>query len=108
MITPFVSANLFFQNIYIDVPFYSPIHTSNFLLTAKNKLMLICQENQEYMQLNPGDEIDFIILEDGEVYMRSVTPDVRELKGQMKKSGRKPVSFKEMEKAVSKRTGKSR
>ena len=63
---------------------------------------------REYMRLNPGDNIDFVIKEDGEVYVRTVTLDVRELKGQLKKPGRKPVSLEEMEKAVRKRAGKSR
>ncbi len=63
---------------------------------------------RDYMRLNPGDKVDFVIREDGEVYVRPVILDVRELKGQMKKPGRKPVSLEEMEKAVRKRAGKSR
>jgi AbrB family looped-hinge helix DNA binding protein len=63
---------------------------------------------RDYMRLNPGDKIDFVIREDGEVYVRPVTQDVRELKGQMKKPGRKAVSLEEMEKAVRERAGKSK
>ena len=63
---------------------------------------------RDYMRLNPGDKIDFVIREDGEVFVRPVILDVRELKGQMKKTGRRHVSLKEMEQAVRKRAGKSR
>jgi AbrB family looped-hinge helix DNA binding protein len=63
---------------------------------------------RDYMRLNPGDKIDFVIREDGEVYVRPVTRDVRELKGQMQKPGRKAVSLEEMEKAVRERAGKSK
>jgi AbrB family looped-hinge helix DNA binding protein len=62
---------------------------------------------REYMRLNPGDKIDFVIREDGEVYVRPVILDVRDIKGRMKVPGRKPVSLREMEKAVRKRAGKS-
>jgi antitoxin PrlF len=62
---------------------------------------------RDYMRLNPGDKIDFVIREDGEVYVRPVILDVRELKGQMKIPGRKPVSLEDMEKVVRKRAGKS-
>jgi len=63
---------------------------------------------REYMRLNPGNKIDFVIREDGEVYVRPVILDVRELKGRLKKPNCKPVSIKEMERAVRKRAGKSR
>jgi bifunctional DNA-binding transcriptional regulator/antitoxin component of YhaV-PrlF toxin-antitoxin module len=60
------------------------------------------------MNLNPGDKIDFIIREDGEVYVRPLILDVRELIGQMKKPERKPVSNKEMDKDVRKSANKSK
>ena len=76
-------------------------------ITTKGQCV-VPKKIRDYMRLNPGDKIDFIIQEDGEVYVRPVTLDVRQLKGQMKKLGRKPVSLKEMEKAVRKRAGKSK
>jgi len=75
-------------------------------ITTKGQCV-VPKKIREYMRLKPGDKIDFVIREDGEVYVRPVIRDVRELKGQMKKSGRKPVSLKDMEKAVRKRAGKS-
>jgi antitoxin PrlF len=76
-------------------------------ITTKGQCV-VPKKIRDYMRLNPGDKIDFIIRENGEVYVRPVTLDVRELKGQMKKPGRRPVSLKEMEKAVRKRAGKSK
>jgi antitoxin PrlF len=76
-------------------------------ITTKGQCV-VPKKIRDYMRLNPGDKIDFVIREDGEVYVRPVIIDVRDLKGQMKKPGRKPVSLKEMEKAIRKRAGKSR
>jgi antitoxin PrlF len=76
-------------------------------ITTKGQCV-VPKKIRDYMRLNPGDKIDFVIREDGEVYVRPVIMDVRELKGRLKKPGRKPVSLKEMEKAVRKRAGKSR
>jgi len=76
-------------------------------ITTKGQCV-IPKKIRDYMRLNAGDKIDFVIREDGLVYVRPVTLDVRELKGKMKKPGRKAVSLKEMEKAIRKRAGKSR
>jgi len=76
-------------------------------ITTKGQCV-VPKKIRDYMRLNPGDKIDFVIREDGEVYVRPVILDVRELKGQMKKPGRKPVTLRDMEKAVRKRAGKSR
>jgi antitoxin PrlF len=75
-------------------------------ITTKGQCV-VPKKIRDYMRLNPGDKIDFVIREDGEVYVRPVILDLRELKGQLKKPGRKPVTLKEMEKAVRKRAGKS-
>lgn len=75
-------------------------------ITTKGQCV-VPKKIREYMRLNPGDKIDFVIREDGEVYVRPVILDIRELKGQLKKPGRKPVSLKEMDKAVRERAGKS-
>jgi len=76
-------------------------------ITTKGQCV-VPKKIRDYMRLNPGDKIDFVIREDGEVYVRPVILDLRELKGQLKKPGRKPVTLEEMEKAVRKRAGKSK
>ena len=75
-------------------------------ITTKGQCV-VPKKIRDYMRLNPGDKIDFVIREDGEVYVRPVILDARELKGQLKRPGRKPVSLEEMEKAVRKSSGKS-
>ena len=76
-------------------------------ITTKGQCV-VPKKIRDYMRLNPGDKIDFVIREDGEVYVRPVILDVRELKGQMKKPGRKPVSLKEIDRAVRERAGKTK
>ncbi len=76
-------------------------------ITTKGQCV-VPKKIRDYMRLHPGDKIDFVIREDGEVYVRPVILDLRELKGQLKKPGRKPVTLKEMAKAVRKRAGKSK
>jgi len=76
-------------------------------ITTKGQCV-VPKKIRDYMRLNPGDKIDFVIREDGEGYVRPVILDLRELKGQLKKPGRKPVTLEEMEKAVRKRAGKSK
>jgi antitoxin PrlF len=76
-------------------------------ITTKGQCV-VPKKIRDYMRLNPGDKIDFVIRENGEVYVRPVILDVRELKGRLKKPGRKPVSLKDMEKAVRKRAGNPR
>ena len=76
-------------------------------ITTKGQCV-VPKKIREYMRLNPGDKIDFVIREDGEVYVRPVTQDARELKGQMRKHRRKAVSLEEMERAVRKRAGESK
>lgn len=78
-------------------------------ITTKGQCV-VPKKIRDYMRLNPGDKIDFVIREDGGVYVRPVVVDVRELKGlmMMKKPGRKPVSVDDMKKAVRKRAGRSK
>lgn len=76
-------------------------------ITTKGQCV-VPKKIRDYMKLNPGDKVDFVIREDGEVFIRPVFLDVRDLKGLMKKSGRKHVSLKQMNKTIRKRAGKSK
>ena len=71
-------------------------------LTTKGQLV-IPQSVQEHLRLEPGDWLDFVIRDTGEVV---ITPagrvDVRELKGILPRP-RKPVSVAEMESAIRER-----
>jgi citrate lyase alpha subunit len=53
--------------------------------------------------LKPGDSVDFIIQENGDVLIRPAAQDVQKLKGMLYRAGRKPVSIEEMNTAVKNR-----
>ena len=65
--------------------------------------MVIPKVIREYMDLHPGDRVDFVIKEDGEVVVRTLSIDVRRLRGRLKEPGRAPVSVSAMEAVVRKR-----
>ncbi|MBN1653729.1 MAG: type II toxin-antitoxin system PrlF family antitoxin [Deltaproteobacteria bacterium] len=71
-------------------------------LTSKWQ-MVIPKPVREHLGLHPGDRVDFLIREDGEVVVRSATADVRALKGLLRQSSRQPVSLEMMQKAVRRR-----
>jgi AbrB family looped-hinge helix DNA binding protein len=76
-------------------------------LTNKGQLV-VPKPIRDYMHLHPGDRLDFIIQDDGEVIVRPVVSDVRDLKGMLKQAGRKPVSVGRMNEAIRKRAGENR
>ena len=74
-------------------------------LTTKGQLV-IPKPIREHMNVHPGDRLDFVIREDGEVTVRPQTMDVTELRGRLRRPGRKPVSLDEMDRAIRERAGK--
>lgn len=62
---------------------------------------------REILRVGEGDQVDFILTERGDVIVRGVSLDVRELKGLLKRSGRRAVSVEEMNKAVRRRHGRN-
>ena len=75
-------------------------------LTSKGQLV-IPKGIREYLHLHPGDRLDFIIRDDGDVVLRPVVTDVRELKGLLHKPGRPPVSLMTMQHVIRTRAGRS-
>ena len=73
-------------------------------LTSKGQLV-IPKEIRDLLRLQPGDRIDFVVREDGEVVIRPLVVDVRELKGSLHASGRAPVSLETMKETVRRRAG---
>lgn len=61
----------------------------------------------EWLNLKPGDSIDFEMSSDGKVYLQPAKVDVRELSGILYEEGRKVVSVEEMEEAISECAGES-
>jgi AbrB family looped-hinge helix DNA binding protein len=58
---------------------------------------------REHLGLKPGDEVEFIVRDDGEVLVKPATEDIRKLKGILHRAGRKPVSIEAMNAAIRRR-----
>ncbi|MGA7304597.1 MAG: AbrB/MazE/SpoVT family DNA-binding domain-containing protein [Rhodothermales bacterium] len=71
-------------------------------LSSKGQLV-IPKSVREYMRLQAGDRVDFVVQDDGEVVVRPAAADVRNLKGILVKPGREPVPVSEMEAAIRRR-----
>jgi AbrB family looped-hinge helix DNA binding protein len=68
-------------------------------LTSKGQTT-IPKEIRDLLGLAPGDKLDFVVESDGRVVLRPATLDVRELRGLLRKKGRKPVSLEQMDRAI--------
>lgn len=68
-------------------------------LSTKGQLV-VPKEVRDYLKLRPGDRIDFVVREDGQVVMRPAVLDVRELRGLLRREGQPAVSIGEMNRAV--------
>ncbi len=58
---------------------------------------------RDHLGLQPGDCVDFVVLDGGEVLVRPATEDVRGLKGFLHVQGRRTVSVRAMQAAVRRR-----
>jgi AbrB family looped-hinge helix DNA binding protein len=74
-------------------------------LTSKWQ-MVLPKSVREHLGVHPGDQVDFIILDDGKVLVRPAVLDVRELKGMLARPGRKPVSVEQMNRDIRRRAGR--
>jgi AbrB family looped-hinge helix DNA binding protein len=55
---------------------------------------------RDLMHIDAGDQIDFVVTERGDVLVRSVSLDVRALRGMLKRPRRKSVSVEQMNAAI--------
>src|SRR5262249_49182443 len=58
--------------------------------------LVIAKDIRENLHLQPGDRLDCIIRDNGDVVLRPVLTEVRELKGLLHQTGRQPVSLMTM------------
>lgn len=58
---------------------------------------------RERLGLKPGDVLDFVVQDDGDVVIRPALGDVRRLKGILHRAGRKAVSVEEMNRIIRER-----
>jgi antitoxin PrlF len=71
-------------------------------VTSKGQVTLP-RKVREALRIRPGDRIDFVLGRDGEVRLRAEEMDVSELRGLLRRPGRRPVSLQAMEDAISRR-----
>jgi antitoxin PrlF len=55
---------------------------------------------REHLRLEAGDQIEFLIEDDGRVVLRPATVDLLSLAGRLRRSDRKAVSLEAMQKAI--------
>jgi antitoxin PrlF len=65
--------------------------------------MVIPKPVREYLRVQPGDQLDFVIEPDGRVVVRPAVLDVRDLKGALARPGRKPVTVEQMNRSIRRR-----
>jgi AbrB family looped-hinge helix DNA binding protein len=68
--------------------------------------IIISKAVRDRLKLKPGDRLDFIIQEDGDVLLRPLAEDVRSLKGLLHRRGRRPVTVEEMNRTIRQRRDK--
>ena len=71
-------------------------------ITSKGQTT-IPKEVRDYLKLETGDQIDFVIRADGTVVLRPATMPVQDLKGILHRKNMKPVSVDAMNQAIRKR-----
>ena len=77
------------------------MHIRKATITSKGQVT-IPKDIRHILKIGPGDHIDFIISEEGEVLISPRTCDFRSLKGFFYKKGRKAATLDEMDKAIKK------
>lgn len=60
----------------------------------------IPKEVRDLLRVDTGDEVDFIVNDRGDVVVRGVGGDVRELKGFLKRPGQRRLSVEQMNAAI--------
>jgi len=73
-------------------------------LSTKGQLV-VPKEVRDFLRLRPGDRIDFVVRDDGQVSIRPAVVDVRALRGMLHRAGRAAVSVEQMKRAVRARAG---
>ena len=76
-------------------------------LTSKGQTT-IPKEIRDLLGLAPGDKLDFVVESDGRVVLRPATLDVRQLRGLLRRRGKKPVSLEQMDRAITQGASRGR
>ena len=68
-------------------------------ITSKGQTT-IPQEIRKLLNLHPGDRLEFLVADDGRVYVQATNIKVESLKGMLHKSNQEIVSIEQMEEAI--------
>jgi len=68
-------------------------------LSTKGQLV-VPKVIRDRLGVHPGDKVDFVVRDNGDVVIRPVVVDVLELEGMLYRPGRRPVSIEEMNEAI--------
>jgi antitoxin PrlF len=68
----------------------------------------IPKEIRDYLGLRPGNRVDYVVDETGNVVMRPATYDIRDLHGVLQRPGRKALSVEDMNRVIRQRHGRTR
>lgn len=71
-------------------------------VTSKGQITLP-KEIRDHLHVSAGDRIDFVVGEDGEVVVRPARSRLQELRGMLRRPGRRAVSIESMNRAIAKR-----
>ena len=75
-------------------------------LTSKGQTT-IPKKVRDFLHLEAGDRVDFILLDDGRVLLQPATRDVSSLRGMLHRKGMKIVSVEQMNAAIRKRAARN-
>jgi AbrB family looped-hinge helix DNA binding protein len=75
-------------------------------LTSKGQTV-IPKVIRDRLGLQPGDELDFVVQDNGDVLIRPATEDIRRLKGLLHRPDRLPVSVGKMNQSIRNRGRKA-
>ena len=68
-------------------------------LSSKGHITLP-KEVREHLGVQDGDSVDFVIGTDGVIRVRAASADVSQLRGLLRRQGRRPVSVQQMDKVI--------
>lgn len=73
-------------------------------LTSKGQVT-IPKAVRDLLHIDAGDQIDFVVTDAGDVLVRTVNVDVRELRGLLKRPRQRAVTVEQMNKSILRRHG---
>lgn len=74
-------------------------------VTSKGQVTLPLKV-REALRIRPGDRIDFVVSETGEVRLRAGDVEVGDLRGLLHRPGRRPVTLEAMDRAIARGAGR--